>query len=98
MKITTNPYDLTPSEWQSLSFWQKVRMLLWVFRYKRGDNCEFIRGEFLHKSLKGEGFRCWCETDNGPWCKSKCWCKCTPDGTLSQGFGDKTKYIYKGEE
>lgn len=68
-----------------------------------------VRSEFLHKSLKGEDFQCSCETiDGGSQCtcggKSRCWlkgnrrvcwCKCTPDGTLSQGVGNNTKYIHE---
>ena len=65
------------------------------------------RREFLRKSLKGEDFQCKCERAKyGGACSCKsgvrcwqdgysrfCWCRCTPDGTLSQGVGDETKYI-----
>ena len=70
------------------------------------------RREFLHQSLKGEDFQCRCNRlppNGGAQCSCKsdtrcwqtgfgryCWCKCTPDGTLSQGFDEKTHY-YKGE-
>ena len=73
-----------------------------------------VRSEFLHKSLKGQDFQCKCEpAPSGTLCscsghtrcwregqdkKGYCWCKCTPDGTLSQGFGDNTKYIREEAE
>ena len=71
------------------------------------------KAEFLDYGLKGKDYQCKCEKlppKGGAQCscrshtrcrknggKGYCWCKCTPDGTLSQGIGEETKYIYKEE-
>jgi len=94
--LWSNPYGFTMGEWFALTTWQKFRIFLWRHRYQRGYNCFFLRDrarvEFLGKSIRPSEYQCRCSKVGS---KNFCWCKCTPDGTLAQGFNEETKYICK---
>lgn len=95
------PYGLTMGEWFALTTWQKFRIFLWRLRYMQGQHCIFIgdraRAEFLGKSLKGHEHQCRCSKVKGLGC-GFCWCRCTPDGTLAQGYNDLVTYTRRGTD